>query len=244
MMKKIVLFDADIQAASRLCAAIRWEKSGFALAGVFHSLPVCAHARLNIAPDLLIADPQLPNQPANEVLAALRSYFPQAELALLTADASFGTAREAFKYHVTRYLLKPFEAQEINELLAAVSIPAPACLAPLCAAGSLNIARQVQLQVDQRFGDCRLSLKSLAAEFHLNYSYLSYLFKKQTGSKFSAYVGQLRIDMVKQLLSQTDMPLAEIAAASGFGDAQVLYYAFRKATGMTPKNYRARAAAS
>jgi hypothetical protein len=42
----------------------------------------------------------------------------------------------------------------------------------------------------------------------------------------------------KELLAQSDLPVAEIAASSGFGTAEYLATLFRRATGLTPLRYR------
>jgi LacI family transcriptional regulator len=49
---------------------------------------------------------------------------------------------------------------------------------------------------------------------------------------------RLRIDRVKNLLSETDLSLAEIATRAGFRHDEYMSVAFKKATGMPPSRYR------
>ena len=51
-----------------------------------------------------------------------------------------------------------------------------------------------------------------------------------------------QIERVKELLRETDMPLKQIAAQTGFHYPEYMMRAFRRATGMTPKQYRKTAA--
>ena len=54
------------------------------------------------------------------------------------------------------------------------------------------------------------------------------------------YVLRTRIDRAAELLSTTDLPLAEVATASGFYDQAVLTRAFGRLTGETPAQFRRR----
>ena len=238
-MNSLILIDPDERAAQRLKAAIPWEEAGFDFLGAYPGLLACP------LPDtqgslLVIAEILLPGMSFREAFRALRNRFPGAALAVLTSDGRLAPAREAFRYGVIRYLQKPFSAEEVMELLNAFAShggrPAPWDAPPSGKEG--NIARRVQEYVDAHFSDHRLELKNVAEEFHLNYSYLSFLFKKQSGMKYSEYVGSIRIRLAKRLLRDTEMKMAEVARAAGFRDAQVLYYAFKNATGTTPRAYR------
>ena len=42
----------------------------------------------------------------------------------------------------------------------------------------------------------------------------------------------------KQLLADTDMPVPEVAIAAGFRSREYLAYAFKQATGLSPRQYR------
>jgi LacI family transcriptional regulator len=50
----------------------------------------------------------------------------------------------------------------------------------------------------------------------------------------------VRLERTKQLLADTDMPVPQVAAASGFGSREYLAYAFKQATGLTPREFRKR----
>lgn len=83
-----------------------------------------------------------------------------------------------------------------------------------------------------------LSLKSLAGQLNVNSSYLSTLFKKETGLPLTEYVNRRRIDMAKELLANTSYPLKSIATQCGISDIQYFTRMFKRITGMTPKTYR------
>lgn len=85
-----------------------------------------------------------------------------------------------------------------------------------------------------------LSLATLADRFHINPSYLSELFKKQTGKTFSDYLAELRLGKAAELLEDPNLRLADIAELVGFGSASYLSSAFKKRFGVSPNQYRLR----
>ena len=53
-------------------------------------------------------------------------------------------------------------------------------------------------------------------------------------------VRQLRIDAARRLLEETALPLKDVTARAGFGDASTLWRAFTQDLGVTPAEYRQR----
>jgi AraC-like DNA-binding protein len=49
---------------------------------------------------------------------------------------------------------------------------------------------------------------------------------------------QLRIEHASKQILQTDLPMVEIALASGFSDQSSFTVAFKNVTGITPSAYR------
>ena len=92
--------------------------------------------------------------------------------------------------------------------------------------------------VDQQFADYTLSLEHVALKFAISTSYLSRSFKEKTGSNFSQYIWQRRVDEVIRLLENTSAPLKEIIEQVGYLDAPNFIRKFKKETGLTPGQYR------
>jgi LacI family transcriptional regulator len=65
-------------------------------------------------------------------------------------------------------------------------------------------------------------------------------FKRLFGHMPHDELVQTRLRRVKELLTQTDLPLHAIAAKSGFKHAEYLSVVFKKHTGVPPSDYRAR----
>lgn len=83
-----------------------------------------------------------------------------------------------------------------------------------------------------------LSLKEISKKFNMNASYLSNLFKKETGQTLTDYVSQKRIQHAVHLLNHTDMQIQMIAHSCGIQDVNYFVKVFKKYIKMTPSEYR------
>jgi AraC family transcriptional regulator len=88
--------------------------------------------------------------------------------------------------------------------------------------------------------DEKLSLESIAIELNLSVHYFCELFTQSTGIPPYKYVLQQRVERAKQLLKQSQKPLADIALDCGFASQSHLNRHFHKLAGVTPKKYRDR----
>lgn len=94
--------------------------------------------------------------------------------------------------------------------------------------------------VNTHLSDSNLSLKWIAENYlYMNADYVSKQFVRQTGSKFSTYLAQLRIQEAKRLLLETSQESPyEIAEKVGFGNnPQYFSQIFKKYTKMSPSAY-------
>ncbi len=83
-----------------------------------------------------------------------------------------------------------------------------------------------------------LSLTRLARELNVNSSYLSTLFKKETGSTVTDYIVNRRISHAKHLLSSTRLQVQTVGQLCGFEDVHYFSKVFKRLTGFTPKQFR------
>jgi two-component system, response regulator YesN len=83
-----------------------------------------------------------------------------------------------------------------------------------------------------------LTLPAVAAQVNFSAGYLSYMFKQELNTSFTDFVMNLRIKKAKILLTQSDLKLYEIAEKTGYHEASYFNKVFKKATGVTPNQYR------
>ena len=85
-----------------------------------------------------------------------------------------------------------------------------------------------------------LSLLTISEKMYLNPSYLSRRYKEITGENLSDVITRYRIEKAKELLKDGNMRIHGIAEQVGYLSATHFIRVFRKATGMTPQEWRSR----
>lgn len=104
-------------------------------------------------------------------------------------------------------------------------------------ADSAGVIRTVRTYITEHCAE-DISLEALASLVHLSPTYLSRLFKRETGETLSAYIQDVRIERAKNLLCTTSMKIYEVAEQVGFSDPVYFSRMFKKATGVKPKDFR------
>lgn len=83
-----------------------------------------------------------------------------------------------------------------------------------------------------------LTLKDLSDFFGYSEKYCSEFFRQHMGESFSSYLKGMRIRRAKMLLGNALVGMTEIAEALGFRDQFAFSHFFKKAIGMSPREYR------
>ena len=86
--------------------------------------------------------------------------------------------------------------------------------------------------------DSTLSLKTLAAQCYISPSYLSNVFKQETGQTLTDYISRRRMERAARLLLTTNARVAVVAEEVGILDVNYFTKMFKNATGQTPTAYR------
>lgn len=102
-----------------------------------------------------------------------------------------------------------------------------------------KIRRLIDFIEDNLDGD--LSLEAMAAEVIVSPRYLPRAFKTAIGQSPHRYVLARRIERAKEMLRSTDMPIVDVALASGFSSQSHLSNWFLREVGISPAAYRRQA---
>lgn len=117
------------------------------------------------------------------------------------------------------------------------------------ALGSLNYPRSkkpnkliddISKYINLNLGDSELSQTKVAQIFFVNPSYLSRIFKKETGINFMDYLTKLRIEKAMILLKNTDLMAYEVGERVGIPDSSYFSRCFKRYIGVSASEYKKR----
>ncbi|EMS70497.1 response regulator [Ruminiclostridium cellobioparum] len=96
----------------------------------------------------------------------------------------------------------------------------------------------VAYHIQQNYSDVNLSVPWLAEKVYLSPTYLSNLFKKETGKTIGQYITAVRIERSKAFLRDKQFKLYHIAESVGYQDPNYYAKMFKKLIGITPSEFR------
>lgn len=102
------------------------------------------------------------------------------------------------------------------------------------------VSRHVVQSIDYIRSHIRenLTVETVAEALSLNASYLSKLFKQETGQTLGHYIREQKIQTACNMLRHLDESSLNIANYLGYSSQSHFIQVFRKVTGMTPEEYR------
>ncbi len=100
-----------------------------------------------------------------------------------------------------------------------------------------DIIRQLELCYAEE-----ISLMSIAQKHHVNYIYLSRLFKERTGVNFTEFLLRLRMTKAAELIKRGGFKIKDVAQMVGYGNPYYFMSSYRKFYGNAPSEDRRRAA--
>lgn len=83
-----------------------------------------------------------------------------------------------------------------------------------------------------------LTLRGMAQHYHVEHSYFSRMFRREIGTSLLQYITKIRIEKAKEYIREGNGNLTEIAFLVGYDDYTYFNKVFRKAEGMSPREYR------
>jgi AraC-like DNA-binding protein len=83
-----------------------------------------------------------------------------------------------------------------------------------------------------------ITVQQLADLVYVSKSYLSRIFRRQTGMSLNDYLQKLRVEAAKSILVSSNLSVEEISAVVGYHSPKYFYRVFLAGTGMSPRDFR------
>lgn len=201
--------------------------------------------------DIVLMDIEMPGINGLDAVRQIMAQRPATKVLFITAYSLFQYAHEAVRLGACDYILKPVDADNVEQAIrrAAAQAETQRQLEELARAGAgqeveADSGDRVSLMMSKVKGYLQsnymydVSLDSLGDILRISPSYLSSTFKKCFGVGFLDYLTELRVQAAKDLLADPLRSTAEVASLVGYESASYFTRAFKKKTGQTPTEYR------
>lgn len=193
--------------------------------------------------DLVLTDIRMPAMDGIALIEEVRRLEIGTDVVIISGHDDFAYTRQAIRLGAYDYLLKPIELEGMIETLKKwineketrerdrqkVKIPENI--------NDLSPIEQVIIYIES-LPSKDISLAEAANKVHLSPSYFCKLFKKKTGTNFSDYIMNIRLQEASRLLEKTSLRISEIAERLGYTDLAYFSNSFKKLNGVTPSQFR------
>jgi YesN/AraC family two-component response regulator len=189
--------------------------------------------------DLILTDIRMPIMDGLTLAKEIKTCGVRAtDVIIISVHDDFSLVQQALREGVTDYLLKPVETEQLSICLTNWLSKRSPAVWPTKESQASPMEKALAFIASRMPGD--VALADTAKHVHVNPCYLSQLFKQHTGVNFVDYVADLRIRAAKKLLVDTTLRIADIAEQLSYADISYFSTQFKKHTGHTPTEYRAK----
>ncbi|TMV50033.1 response regulator [Paenibacillus mesophilus] len=197
-------------------------------------------------PDIVITDIRMPGMDGLQLLEEMRRRGWTIPVLIVTAHSEFEYARQAVHFGAFDYILKPLNrAHIVSALSRAKAVMAPASkgradvleTVPVTPVQGKELVEKIRQSVCETFMH-DLSITDFSGQLGFNASYLSRLFKQETGKGFVQYVTERRMEAAIRMIRGGQQSITDIARQVGYADYKHFRKVFKQYTGASPKLFQ------
>ena len=202
-------------------------------------------AMRELKPVLVFLDMQMPVMDGREFLEKASREFTECAFIVISGYDDFEYARSAIRNGAVDYLLKPVSEEDLNTAIdKAMKSLYPEEDFSLSEGERDNpvaedVIELIKDHIDTNYSD-NIKVSDFAEQYFFSGEYLSRLFKFRYGFNIYEYLLMVRMERAKELLTDGEIKIQDIAMRTGYSDTNYFSKAFRNYTGLTPSDYRRR----
>ena len=114
---RVLLVDDEEEIRAGISRKIEWDQLGFGLVGEASNGQEALEIAEQLEPDVVLTDIKMPFMDGLELCRRLQKTLPAAKVVMFSGFDEFEYARQAVGMNVCKYILKPINAAELNEVL-------------------------------------------------------------------------------------------------------------------------------
>ncbi|MFI3256911.1 MAG: response regulator [Spirochaetales bacterium] len=197
--------------------------------------------------NIIITDVKMPQMNGIDLIKTLQKTENDYEFIILTAYDKFEYAHSAIKVGVIDFLLKPFDNEQLYDVLRKAHKKIEKKHADTTNMLRFDIDKHSKVKYvehaikyiqDNYAHD--VTLNEAASSLHISTGHLYRLFKKEIGCSFNTFLTQYRMHIAMNLLKDIDVKIYEVAQKVGYTDTNYFSALFKKIVGINPSEYQAR----
>lgn len=246
----MIVVDDERESRKGFCTYFPWTEIGFTILADFSSAQEADEFLGRSKVDLVVTEIKMSGMSGLELIEAQYARNPETILVVVSGYRNFEYARQAMRFGVRHYMVKPIKYAQIVEEFGRIreeldarrnvkerTIPELPGEKQDCGEENETI-RRIKEFIHAHYEDA--TLESAAQHVKINPYYLSTFFHQQTGGKFSDYLTRARLKEAARLLVRTSMQIQDVARRVGYTTSNSFSRSFRQCFGVTPKEYRLR----
>lgn len=237
----VLIVDDETYMVDYLKTIVDWNVYGFDQVLTAGGGSLAKDMIIKYQPELLITDIMMPKISGIDLSKLIDENGYSTKVIIISGYSDFEYTKQAFRYQVAEYLVKPVVKEEFVETLERILNREFGAeeKGPRASAGDrMDPVISIQEYINEHYAE-ELSLTLLGEIANLHPVYLARIFKETTGDTPSAYIIAVRMEKAAQLLCESNMRIYEIMEMVGYKKQQYFTRLFKEKYGMTPKEYRA-----
>lgn len=238
-MYSLGIAEDETKILNGLCKLYPWNSLGFEIKMKAANGQEMLNYLNNNHLDVILSDISMPVLNGIELAREIQQKNLDTIVIFLSGYADFQYARQAIRYNVYEYILKPVKSQEL-----------------------INVFTQVRDKLDIYYKDCTVekknyytaliekinhytlsnladaNLKNAADYIGISASYLSSIYKQYAEKNYSEFILEEKMKRACKLLNDGILKTYQIADQLGYDDPKNFTRAFKNYYGFSPREYR------
>ncbi|MCB7320071.1 response regulator transcription factor [Lacrimispora sp. 210928-DFI.3.58] len=253
-MCPVVIIDDNKIAVEAIARSTDWRKCGCRLVGTAYDGIAGLKAIQELSPAIVIIDIQMPGFNGLDIIKKVKEEQKEIQFIIISGYSQFEYARQAIRYGVSDYLLKPIMTEEMEQALLHVTgaikkKKLEAGMEPMdeletqlyaIRSGKPGYSSMVSQAIDyvDRNLQKNINLADVCGELLVSTGHFSKCFKRETGVGFAAYVSMVKMQNARILLRNPQNRVNEVARMLGYHDYAYFFQVFKKQFGYAPSDIK------